>query len=188
MKQLSILSVLAVLALTSQVPAEEVKSGLEPGKFVGAFFVTKCAGADEDGVEVGKNLCYRCKNGGRPQIMVFARDVTDKNVVKLIQELDKAIADNSEKELRAFVNVLGEDKEELSSTAKEAAKTTKAKNVPFVVPNEFENGPDNYGLNSKAEVTVILATGGQVKANHAVADAKDLKVDDVLADVKKLVN
>jgi hypothetical protein len=188
MKQLTILSALAVLALTSQVPAEEVKSGLEPGKFVGAFYVTKCAGADEDGVEVGKNLCYRCKNGGRPQVMVFTRDAKDKNVVKLIQALDKAIADNSEKELRAFVNVLGEDKEQLSATAKEAAKESKAKNVPFVVPNEFENGPDNYGLNSKAGITIILANGGEVKANHAAANAKDLKVEEVLADVKKLVN
>jgi hypothetical protein len=188
MKQFALLSALAVFALTTQVSAEEIKSGLEPGKFVGAFYVTKCAGAEEDGVEVGKNLCYRCKNGGRPQVMVFTRDAKDKNVVKLIQELDKAIAENSDKELRAFVNVLGSDKEELSTVAKDAAKETKVKNVPFVVPNEFENGPDNYGLNAKAGVTIILATGGQVKANHAVETAKDLKVDEVLADVKKLVN
>jgi hypothetical protein len=188
MKQLSILSALAVLAVTTQIQAEDIKSGLEPGKFVGAFYVTKCAGAAEDGVEVGKELCYRCKNGGRPQVMVFTRDTKDKNFVKLVQELDKAIADNSEKELRAFVNVLGEDKEELSSTAKEIATSSKVKNVPFVVPNEFENGPDNYGLNTKANVTIILANGGQVKANYAVAAAKDLKVDDVLAEVKKLVN
>lgn len=188
MKQFALLSALAVFALTTQVSAEDIKSGLEPGKFVGAFYVTKCAGAEEDGVEVGKNLCYRCKNGGRPQVMVFARDVKDKNVVKLIQELDKAIAENTEKDLRAFVNVLGTDKEELSSTAKEVAKETKVKNVPFVVPNEFENGPDNYGLNAKAGVTIILAKGGKVEANHAVETAKDLKVEDVLADVKKLVN
>ncbi len=98
MKQLSILTALALLALTTQAPAEDIKSGLQPGKFVGAFYVTKCAGAADDGVAVGKELCYRCKNGGRPQVMVFTRSTKDKNVVKLIQELDKAIADNSEKE------------------------------------------------------------------------------------------
>lgn len=188
MKQFALLSALAVFALTTQISAEEIKSGLEPGKFVGAFYVTKCAGAEEDGVEVGKNLCYRCKNGGRPQVMVFTRDAKNENVVKLIQELDKAVAENSEKELRAFVSVLGTDKEALSTTAKEVAKETKAKNVPFVVPNEFENGPDNYGLNSKAGVTIILANGGKVEGNFAVESAKDLKVDAVLADVKKLVN
>lgn len=187
MKQFTVLTALAILALTTQTQAEEIKSGLEPGKSVGAFNVTKCAGADEDGVKVGANLCYRCKNGARPQVMVFTRTPTDKNVQKLIQELDKAIAENSDKQLRAFVNVLGEDKEELSSTAKELAQSTKAKNVPFVVPNEFENGPDDYGLNSGADVTVIVANKSKVTANHAAKDAKDLKVDAVLADVKKIV-
>ena len=119
--------------------------------------------------------------------MVFTRSPKDKNVVKFIQALDKAIAENSDKQLRGFVNILGEDKEELSSTAKEIAKSTKAKNVPFVVPNEFENGPADYGLNSKADVTIILANGGKVQSNYAVASAKELKVDAVLADVQKLV-
>jgi hypothetical protein len=187
MKQLTVLTALAVLALTTQVPAEEIKSGLEPGKAIGAFNVTKCAGAEEDGVKVGDNLCYRCKNGARPQVMVFTRSANDKNVQKLIQELDKAVAENSDKQLRAFVNVLGEDKEELSSSAKELAQATKAKNVPFVVPNEFENGPDDYGLNSEAEVTIIVANKSKVTATHAAKAAKDLKVDAVLADVKKLV-
>jgi hypothetical protein len=188
MKQFAMLSALAVIAFTTQVPAEEIKSGLKTGESVPAFNVTKCSGAAEDGVAVGTELCYRCKNGSRPQVMVFTRSPKDKNVVKLIQELDKAIVANSDKDLRAFVSVLGEDKEELSSVAKEIATSTKAKNVPFVVPNEFENGPENYGLNTKADVTILIVDKSTVKANHAFAAAKDLKVDDVLADVKKLVN
>ncbi len=187
MKQFTILSALALLAFTTQVQAEEIKSGLEVGKSIGAFNVTKCAGADEDGVSVGKNLCYRCKNGNRPQVMVFTRSPKDKNVVKLVQALDKAIADNSEKQLRAFVNVLGDDKAGLSEAAKEVAKSSKAKNVPFVVPNEFENGPDNYGLNAKADTTIIIASGGKVKATYAVSAAKDLKVETVLTNVKAAV-
>ena len=64
---------------------------------------------------------------------------------------------------------------------------TKAKNVPFVVPNESQNGPDNYGINPKAEVTVVMASDLGVKANHAVADADDLDVDAVMADLKKIL-
>ena len=187
MKQFSILMVLAALvAFTTQTQAEDLKSGLQPGKPVGAFNVTKVAGAAEDGVDVGKNLCYRCRNGGRPQVMIFTRSTDGEKVVKLVQALDKAIAENSDKELRAFVNVLGADKGELQEEAKSIANSSKVKNVPFVVPNEFENGPDNYGLNEKAEVTIILANGGKVTASHAVGSAKDLNVDAVLADVKKL--
>ena len=68
------------------------------------------------------------------------------------------------------------------------AATSKAKNVPFVLPNEFENGPDNYGLNEKAEVTIIMADGGKVKVNHAFAKGKDVKVDSVVKDLKKILN
>jgi hypothetical protein len=187
MKSLLSLSVVAFLSMAVVGQAEEVKSGLQPGKFIGAFYVTKCAGAEEDGVAVGKNLCYRCKYGGRPQVMVFTRS-SDEKVAKLVAGLDAAIKKHSDKELSGFVSLLGSDKDALSADAKKFAKTSQAKSVPVVVPNEFENGPENYGLNPKAEVTVILAGAGKVQANHAYASTKDLDVDAVLADIAKIVN
>lgn len=176
----------AIVASVAVVGAEEAKSGLQAGAFIDAFYVTKVAGAADDGVEVGKNLCYRCKNGGRPQVMVFTRS-SDPKVVKLVQGLDAAIAKNSGKQLRAFVNYMGEDKSAAKADAEKLAATSKAKNVPFVLPNELENGPDNYGINPKVEVTVIMAEGGKVLANHSAASAKDLKVDAVVADLAKIL-
>ena len=190
MKTLSVVTaVVALSAMTMVAHGEEkaVKSGLQPGKQIGPFYVVKCAGAEEDGVKVGKELCYRCKYGGRPQVMVFTRS-SDKNVAKLVTALDSAIGKNAEKELKAFVNLLGEDKEALSATAKKFAKKNKVENVPVVVPNEFENGPENYGINPKADVTIIFAEGGKVKANHAVAAAKDLNVKAVVADIVKSIS
>lgn len=186
MKQLSILTLFAVSVFCAQfaVAGEKVQSGLQPGKSIGAFYVTKVAGAEDDGVKTGANLCYRCRNGNRPQVMVFTRS-TDPKVVKLIESLDKVIASNSDQDVRAFVNILGESKDEASENAAKVAKSSKSKNVPIVVPNEVENGPDNYGLNAKAEVTVIIANKSKVAANVAVASAKDLDVDAVVASVKK---
>ncbi len=178
---------IAVLASASFVSAEEVKSGLQAGAFIDAFYVTKLAGADDDQVSVGQNLCYRCKNGARPQVMVFTRS-SDEKVVKLVQALDAAITKNSDKQLRAFVNYLGDGKSTAKQNAEKLAKTSKAKSVPFVLPNEFENGPDNYGINAKAEVTVIMAEGGKVKANHAFTSGKEVKVDAVIADLAKILN
>ena len=166
---------------------EEVKSGLQAGALIDAFYVTKLAGAKDDGVDVGNNLCYRCKNADRPQVMVFTRS-SDARVVKLVQKLDEAIAKNSGKQLRAFVNYLGDGKSSAEQDGKKLAATSKARNVPFVVPNDFENGPKNYRLNAKAEVTVILAEGGKVKANHAFASGKEVKVDAVIADLTKILN
>ena len=187
MKSLSVLSLVAVMAVATSLSAEELKSGPQVGDGIGAFYVTKCAGAEDDGVAEGKNLCYRCKNGSRPQVMVFTRSTSGK-VADLVKKLDAAIAKHEDAELRAFVNLMGDSKEDLSDSAKEFAAKTKATNVPFVVPNEFENGPDNYGINAKAEVTVVIAAQRGVKANYAVAKAADLDVAAVLADVAKVVN
>ena len=186
MKQVSIFSlIIASFAFVSvAVAGEAVESGLQPGTGIGAFLVTKVAGAEEDGVKTGANLCYRCRNGPRPQVMVFTRS-SDEKVVALIQALDRAITANPDSNLRAFVNVLGESNDIASENAKKFAETSKATNVPFVVPNEVENGPDNYGLNVKAEVTVIIANKSKVTANVAVLSASDLDVEAVLKSVQK---
>lgn len=191
MKNFVVLSLGLVLAFAVNGVASaddaQLKSGLQAGDSLGAFYVTKIAGAEDDGVEQGKNLCYRCRNGAKPQVIVFTRS-TDKKVARLLKQLDKAIAENEDSQLRVFVNLLGDDKEELTSKAKEFASTSKTQNVPFVVPNEFENGPEDYGINSQAEVTITLACDSQVKASHAFAKADDLKVQSVLKDLKKILN
>jgi len=188
MRNLTVVAMAMLLcASVSFVSAEEIKSGLQEGAPIGAFDVTKIAGAEDDGLAVDDNLCYRCKNGARPQVMVFTRS-SDEQVVKLVQKLDVALGENSSKQLRAFVNVIGEDKASATKEAKKLASSTKAKEVPFVVPNEVENGPGDYGLNEKAAVTVILAQGGKVKASHAFASAKDVSVDAVIADLAKILN
>ena len=193
MKNLSVLSLglVALLASVVTLNAEEaatkaLKSGPQKGDSIGAFYVTKLAGAEKDGVKEGKNLCYRCRNGRRPQVMVFTRS-TDPKVAELVKKLDAAVSKHEDASLRAFVNVMGEDKEDVADSCKKFAAKSGAKNIPFVIPNEYENGPDNYGINAKAEVTVVLAANMGVKANHAFKSAKDLDVDAVLADVAKIV-
>ncbi len=185
MKNLFVLGL--VVALTPVVGVgEELKSGPQAGDSLGAFYVVKCAGAEDDGVAEGKNLCYRCRNGAKPQVLVFTRSI-DPKVIEFIQQLDKAITKNAESKLTGFVNVLGEDKDDASAVAKKLARKSKTTHVPFVVPNESENGPDNYGINPKAAVTIILASELGVKANYAVADVKDLKTKAIIADLKKIL-
>ncbi len=50
---------LAALSLATFAVGAEFKSGLTGGEFVPAFDVVKCAGAVNDGVERGSQLCYR---------------------------------------------------------------------------------------------------------------------------------
>lgn len=187
MKLILSLSVAAAVLCTGLIAGEKVKSGLEKGKSVGAFNVTKLCGAEDDGVAEGQNLCYRCKNGARPQVMVFTRS-NDEKVVSLIKQLDEQLAAHEDAQLRAFVNILGASKDAASDKAKKLAAAAKAERVPFVVPNEFENGPEDYGINPDAEITVIVANESKVVANHAAGSSKDLDVDAIIKDVKKMLN
>lgn len=182
------LGLVVAMAIGGAATAEDgVKSGPQVGDKLGPFNVTKIAGAEDDGVDVNENLCYRCRNGNKPQVVIFTRS-SDEKVAELVSKLDKAVADNASSKLCVFVNVLGEDKEDLEKQAKQLAAKTKAKNVPFVVPNEFENGPDDYGINSKAEVTITLASDLGVKASYAVNKAGELNIETVLSDLQKILN
>jgi hypothetical protein len=77
----------------------------------------------------------------------------------------------------------------LETQAKQLSEKTSPKNVPIVVPVEFEDGPKDFGINPKAEVTVMLYKGLKVVANHAFAPGQfnQQAAEKVLADVSKIV-
>ncbi len=155
-----------VLAGVGTLRAAELTSGLQPGDLVGAFNVEKCGGAVNDGREVGANFCYRCMLGNKPVVMVFARNADDK-LAKLAKKLDKHLAKNSDQKLSSFINLIGSDQAALKSEAKSFAAENKLENVALVVPDENENGPEEFDINPNAEVTVTIYRNGKVAASHA---------------------
>lgn len=50
-------ALMLVAAACAPAPAADGNSGIEVGKKVGSYSATKCGGI-EDGVDVGKSLCY----------------------------------------------------------------------------------------------------------------------------------
>ncbi len=182
MKWMAMVAAVAVSFGSAFASADEVKSGLAAGEKIPAFIVTKVGGASADGVDVGKDLCYRCKYGARPQVMVFTRKSSDA-IAQLTKALNDAVAKNEDKQLSAFVNVMNADK----AAAEKAAQTLAAHSdkVPVVVPVENENGPANYGINPDAEVTVLIANKSTVVASHGFAAGK-FDADAVSAVVKEI--
>lgn len=185
MSLVKFVAVAALFAPVSYLAAEELKSGPAAGEQIAAFEVVKCAGAEDDGVEVGKTLCYRCKYGSSPMVMVFTRDGNGE-MAKFIGQLDAAVTKHSDHGLKGFVNLLGEKQGDLETQAKKLGKSNKS--VPVVVPVDHAKGPEGYALNDEADVTIILAKNGEVVATHA-CKASDFKADSaksILADVEKL--
>jgi len=160
-------SLAAVTVLAAGVASADLVSGPQPGERVGAFTVTKVAGNTADGVAEGKSLCYRCKMGNRPVVMIFARTADD-SLAKLIDELEEELKEHESDKLTGFVNMIGSDAESLKVAAAKFVKDNGIQRVAFVVPEDAENGPDNLKIAPEADLTVVCYKGGKVMASHAL--------------------
>ena len=157
---------------------------LKQGDAIGAFFVTKVGGAADDGVSPGDELCYRCRYGSSPIVLVFARRA-DSKLVELVQQIDSTIAANEEARLRGLVTFLGEDLAEVKDGASEFAQQTGVKFVPVAIAKETETGPPNYKLDD-SEVTVLIANDSQLVSMHR-SKKKRINIPNLMREVKQMI-
>lgn len=175
------IGIIAAATVVTGTASAEVTSGYQVGESVGAMTVTKVTGNPLDGVPDGKTLCYRCKMGSRPVVMVFAR-TADEKLGKLLKKLDEEIEEHASAKLTGFVNMLGTEPESLKKDAAEFVKLHGLERIAFVVPEDSANGPADYKLAPDADLTVVCFKGGKVTANHALAKGQlsDEKIDAIV--------
>ena len=165
MRTVRFLAVAIVVAGTVAARAE-VTSGPPVGERVGAFQVTKVAGNDADGWDAGQHGCYRCKTGGKPVVMVFAR-TADEKLAKLLKQVEEEVEEHEDEKMMSFVNMIGADAESLKKAAADFVAKHDIKRIAFVVPDDAEHGPPDFKIAPDADVTVICYRDGKVQANHA---------------------
>ena len=172
---------MAMVVMAAAVATAEVTSGPQVGEMVGAFTVTKVGGNADDGVDDGKTLCYRCRMGQRPVVMVFARSA-DEKLAKFVKELEEEIEEHQDAKLAAFVNMIGTDEDSLKKAAADFVAQHGITRVAFVVPTQAKDGPENLKIAPDADLTVVCYKGGEVKANHAFAAGglSDEKIDAIV--------
>ncbi len=158
----------AAMTVVVAVAQAEITSGPQVGERVGAFTVTKVTGNPDDGVADGKKLCYRCKMGQRPVVMVFARSA-DEKLAKFLKELEEEIEEHADTKLSAFVNMIGSDEADMKQAVADFVAKHDIKRVAFVIPEDAKNGPEDFKIAPDADVTVVCYKEGEVKANHAFA-------------------
>jgi hypothetical protein len=171
---------------TIAIGDDSVGEQLQPGDAIGAFYVTKVAGAEDDGVEPGDSLCYRCRYGSSPMVMIFARHTGDK-LTRLVKQLDSAVAANESSKLRGLLTLMGDDAAVLKDVGKEIVKAAGAKKVPVVIADDIQTGPLNYRLPSDAEVTIVVAEDSQVVATYSGSEAK-IDLAAVMLELKQILN
>lgn len=158
------------LAFASAVTAKDDEAGPRVGASLSPFDVVKCGGA-EDGIEVGETLCYRSRNGIRPQVIVFARAGDKlKKITELTKQLDAWVAES--KNNRAFVSVLGDSVDDAKEAATQFAESLELKAVPVAVPSAVKSGPETYSISKDQQVTVLVVKRGRIRA--VVQDSGDM--------------
>jgi len=172
--------------LAADAMAADTQTTLKQGDPIGAFYVTKAGGAVEDGVENGEELCYRCRYGSSPIVMIFARE-TGGQVGDLIKKLDAAVASNQDHRLRGLLTLLGEDAGALKTRASELANQTSVQQVPIAIAKESHTGPANYKLSPQVPVTVVLANDSQVVATHLL-DSDQIDVAALMKEIQQMLN
>ncbi len=163
--------------------AADLKSGLQPGDFPPAFIVK-----DVTGPSMGEELCYRCKFQSRPVVSIFAHEV-DENLAQLLKDIDKQVADNADKQMRAFFVLLTDNPKDAEARLAELAQKNDIKNIPLTI-YEGSEGPKNYKLSADADVTVLMWVQSDVKVSHAFAKGKLDKdsIAKVVGDSNKILN
>jgi hypothetical protein len=169
------------LAVGVALAADPVASGPQAGEKVpGPFKPMNVTGPD-----AGKEECLYCKQGSKPMVMVFAREITP-GVVALIKALDATTAAKSDAGLGSCVIVLTDANNFGPSLAKWAEGEKITHTVLATYPS---SGPAKYALSADAAVTVLLYTKQTVKANHSfrAGELTETKAKTVLADLAKIL-
>lgn len=170
-----------LLTITAVQGQGTLKSGPQTGDEVpGPFHPLNVTGSS-----AGKKACLYCANGGNPVAVVFARRATPE-VAKLLKRLDQATVKNAGKSMGSYA-VFCSDAEGLQGDLTKLAERQKLSKLVLAIDNPA--GPKGYRIAKGADVTVILYTEYNVRANHAFTQGQltDAAIDRVVADVSKIV-
>jgi len=162
------------------------ESPLQEGDPLGIFYVTKVAGAVDDGVEAGEEVCYRCRYGSSPMVIVFARRI-DGPMVELTEWLDEAVEKDQESRLRGIITLWGDKTSELKKEASVLAAKASADQIPISIAKQDKTGPLNYKLPPEASVIVVIAANSQVYRTHTFREG-NIDVPAIISDVEQILD
>lgn len=142
-------------------PIGSAHDSLRSGDALGAFRVTKIAGANEDGVSEGETLCYRCRYGSSPMVLAFVRsDSVD--LKPTIAAMNELLAQHEDDRLRGLIAFYGDQADALRDRAESLSTKVSDCSAPIVVTSDAATGPSNYRLPEDHDVTIVTAIDSQV--------------------------
>jgi hypothetical protein len=184
MKKLNV-GAASVLALAMAAGLVLASEALVSGPQVGSKVPGPFEPLNVNGPKAGEKSCLYCRNGTNPVVMIFAREKSEP-LTTLIKKVDAATAEHQDAHMGSFVVFLSDSKE-LPDQLKEFADKEALKQCVLSVHQP--EGPKAYKISPEADVTVVLYTNHEVKANYAFPKGglKEQDIDRVLGDVSKIL-
>jgi hypothetical protein len=143
------LVLLACLLAAAEETSRPLISGPQAGDRVATFYVRAITGPHRN-----KSVCYVCRNGDRPVVMLFAREVTPE-VRRLLKEIDTQVDAHRALGLRAFCVFHARDGRDLLPVVQTVAFEEKIE-LPLTIAAAAVDGPAGQNLHPDASVTAIL--------------------------------
>jgi hypothetical protein len=178
-----VLGLAAALVAGVASAAEKLESGPQVGKSVPGPFEP----LNVTGKEAGNKYCLYCSNGSHPVAMIFAREVSPE-LKTLITKIDAATVKHSDAKMGSFVVFLGDEEDKtFEKDLKKMADEAGLKKIVLSIHDK--TGPAKYKIAKEADVTVVLYTDHEVKANYAFkkGELKAQNVEQIVADVSKIL-
>ena len=157
--------VIACGVLVGGEPVAQLVSGRAVGERVPQFFVRAVTGPF-----MNKSVCYVCRNGDRPVVMVLMRNVVD-GLPSLLKELDRCVDQHRAVGLRGFGVLLTENQRTAISQLQTLAFDNQL-SLPLSVASTQLDAPSSQNLHPEAAVTVVLYHDQTVIATHAFRDTE----------------
>jgi hypothetical protein len=147
----TVTAVLALMTVTVGVGAnkQSIESGRAIGQSVPSFYVRAVTGPLRN-----KSVCYVCRNGSRPCVMVLFRE-TSPVLGTLLKKIDKVVDRNRAKGLRSFGVLISPEPGRAISRLQTMAFNQKI-TLPLSVATDVVGSPSCQNIHKQAEVTVVL--------------------------------
>ena len=126
-----------------------LKSGPEVGSTVVSFYVRAVTGPF-----AGKSVCYVCRNGDRPVVIVFLREIGP-DATRLLKQLDATVNLHRAEGLRCFVVLFSEASQRDSARLQTLAFDEKL-DIPLTLATETLSGAMTKNIAPNVVATVVL--------------------------------
>jgi hypothetical protein len=169
-----------VFALVVAPAVADVESGPKAGEKVEPLKVYAVVGPIED-----KEVDYAAERKDAPTVYLFVNaEKFDRPMARMMKKLDESVGEAAEKGANVAVWIGGET-DPTKQRLEAINKSLKFEKTALTVYTTDKAGPNGWGINTDAHLTVVVANKGKVVKSFAYTTVNETDARAVLAELKK---